>query len=66
MDDTTANAASPPASEHRAPPPPEPGNAPESGTVPGTQAPAKKLTPEEQMTLYEDDLKENDWGHQPC
>ncbi len=26
----------------------------------------KKLTPEEQMALYEKDLKENDWGHQPC
>ena len=27
---------------------------------------AKQLTPEEQMALYEKDLKENDWGHQPC
>jgi hypothetical protein len=26
----------------------------------------KKLTPEEQMALYEKELKENDWGHQPC
>jgi hypothetical protein len=26
----------------------------------------KPLTPEEQMELYEKDLKENDWGHQPC
>ena len=25
-----------------------------------------KLTKEEQMALYEKDLKENDWGHQPC
>lgn len=24
------------------------------------------LTPEEQMALFEKDLKENDWGHQPC
>lgn len=24
------------------------------------------LTPEEQMLQFEDDLKENDWGHQPC
>jgi hypothetical protein len=24
------------------------------------------LTPEEQMALYEKDLKEHDWGHQPC
>jgi hypothetical protein len=29
-------------------------------------AQSKKLTPEEQMALYEKDLKENDWGHQPC
>ncbi len=28
--------------------------------------PGKKLTPEEQMALYEDSLKETDWGHQPC
>ncbi len=26
----------------------------------------KKLTPEEQMALYEKALKEDDWGHQPC
>jgi hypothetical protein len=25
-----------------------------------------KLSPEEQMALFEKDLKENDWGHQPC
>jgi hypothetical protein len=25
-----------------------------------------KLTPEEQMARFEKDLKENDWGHQPC
>ena len=25
-----------------------------------------KLTPEEQMALFEKNLKENDWGHQPC
>jgi len=30
------------------------------------QAIPKKLSPEEQMALYEKDLKENDWGHQPC
>jgi hypothetical protein len=27
---------------------------------------SKKLTPDEQMALFEKDLKENDWGHQPC
>jgi hypothetical protein len=26
----------------------------------------RKLTPEEQMALYEESLKEEDWGHQPC
>jgi len=26
----------------------------------------KPLTADEQMELYEKDLKENDWGHQPC
>lgn len=29
-------------------------------------AKGKSLTPEEQMALYEKELKENDWGHQPC
>jgi hypothetical protein len=28
--------------------------------------PVSALTPEEQMALFEQDLKENDWGHQPC
>jgi len=28
--------------------------------------PVSKLTPEEQMALFEKELKENDWGHQPC
>jgi hypothetical protein len=31
-----------------------------------TVAQANALSPEEQMALYEKDLKENDWGHQPC
>lgn len=31
-----------------------------------TQPPAKTLTPDEQMALFERELKENDWGHQPC
>ena len=25
-----------------------------------------KLSEEEQMALYEEDLKDSDWGHQPC
>ena len=28
--------------------------------------PANALTPEEQMALFEKELKETDWGHQPC
>jgi len=32
----------------------------------GETSTPKKLTAEEQMALYEKDLKENDWGHQPC
>jgi hypothetical protein len=27
---------------------------------------ATELTPEEQMALFEKELKESDWGHQPC
>ena len=26
----------------------------------------QELSADEQMALYEKDLKENDWGHQPC
>jgi hypothetical protein len=33
-----------------------------------TPAPAavKQLSKEEQMAAFEEDLKYNDWGHQPC
>lgn len=34
--------------------------------VPAESAGSKTLTPEEQMAAFEKDLKENDWGHQPC
>ena len=47
-----------------------------SGSASGTESearpanegikPVNKLTPEEQMALFEKELKENDWGHQPC
>jgi hypothetical protein len=52
-----------------------------SGTIPAVKVPSdakvdaspsaepaapKTLTPEEQMALYEKELKEDDWGHQPC
>jgi hypothetical protein len=33
---------------------------------PAGKPPEQKLTPEEQMELFEKHLKENDWGHQPC
>ena len=26
----------------------------------------KELTPEEQMAAYEEEMKNEDWGHQPC
>ena len=43
------------------------GNTNEKGALPAVEsAPPKKLTPEEQMALYEKALKEDDWGHQPC
>ena len=32
----------------------------------GEATPLTKLSAEEQMALDEKDLKENDWGHQPC
>ena len=35
-------------------------------TAPGEPAPASSLTPEEQMARFAKELKENDWGHQPC
>ena len=28
--------------------------------------PAEKLTPEEQMERFAKELKNDDWGHQPC
>jgi len=37
----------------------------ESGSEEEDQTP-KELTKKEQMALYEESLKEDDWGHQPC
>jgi len=34
--------------------------------VPPEATKLNKLTAEEQMALYEKELKEDDWGHQPC
>jgi len=41
-------------------------SAPCPGPEVGQPPPANSLTPEEQMALFEKELKENDWGHQPC
>jgi len=32
----------------------------------GAAPPVHTLTPEEQLALFEKELKEKDWGHQPC
>jgi hypothetical protein len=45
-------------------PPPAPANA--GPLPPPKEVPPSPLTPEEQMALFEKELKENDWGHQPC
>jgi len=46
---------------------PAPASEGEAGPVNENNPPAAKpLTAEEQMALYEEDLKESDWGHQPC
>jgi hypothetical protein len=52
-------------------------NEPSSATPDSTSVPAKsaeaiespapaQLTKEEQWALFEKELKESDWGHQPC
>jgi hypothetical protein len=46
--------------------PEQPGKEGGDGGSGAPAAPKKELTPEEQMALYEEDLKETDWGHQPC
>ena len=48
--------------------PAQPANEPQTPgqTASEASAEAKPLTPEEQMALYEEKLKEDDWGHQPC
>ncbi len=64
-------------SEPSKPAPPLPESAPSGATrqvaPPGpgpiaepTPTPASQLTPEEQMAAFEKELKEKDWGHQPC
>ncbi len=55
-------AAHPPTAPAAASPSAEPASSVSSETSP----PANPLTPEEQMALFEQELKETDWGHQPC
>jgi len=52
---------------------PDPNKAAAPKPVPGSDTkepegrePGKPLTKEEQMARYEEQLKEDDWGHQPC
>ncbi|HWA85359.1 MAG TPA: hypothetical protein VG710_03990 [Opitutus sp.] len=47
-----------------APPAPNP-VPPPAAKKPDAPAPPA-LTPEEQMEAFARELKENDWGHQPC
>ena len=51
-------------SDATAPPPPNTTDPITPTEPPAT--PPKPLSADEQMALYEKDLKENDWGHQPC
>ena len=49
------------------PPSDSPGIVPDSTTaIPTPGADPNALTPEEQMARFEKELKETDWGHQPC
>jgi hypothetical protein len=59
MNDDTPDSRTPPAPQAPQPPPAAQPGADESSAV-------KQLTPEEQMALFEQELKETDWGHQPC
>jgi hypothetical protein len=48
---------------------PVPAPTPAAGAAPSAAAEpevTQKLTPEEQMALFEKELREKDWGHQPC
>jgi hypothetical protein len=43
-----------------------PSTAASNDSTPADSKPVNQLTPEEQMALFEKELKETDWGHQPC
>lgn len=48
------------------PAPPAPSAATAEPTPPVATDASPPLTPEEQMELFAQELKETDWGHQPC
>ena len=50
----------------KTPPSPSPVVGTPVAPTPIETKPANSLTPEEQMALFEQELKETDWGHQPC
>jgi hypothetical protein len=54
--------------ESSPPPPiaPATAKAPESDPKKESAEVTPPLTPEEQMARFEAELKEQDWGHQPC
>jgi len=41
-------------------------SSPETVSAEQVTKPIGELSADEQMALYEKELKENDWGHQPC
>jgi hypothetical protein len=43
-----------------------PANEGDAKPVAPTEAAPEQLTKEEQWALFEKELKESDWGHQPC
>jgi hypothetical protein len=60
-----------PAANNESPVPPANKVAPEkkdetNSSNPGEQPAAGQLSKEEQWALFEKELKESDWGHQPC
>lgn len=62
-DDDAPEASSPPCyAREFSDPKAGPGNA----ETPAAANPVDELTPEEQMERFERELKESDWGHQPC
>ena len=64
--DENPRETAPPARPAKATPPAGPNSLPPLNIASEHPVDPSQLTPEEQMALYEKDLKENDWGHQPC